>query len=72
MRTTVVIPDELKKRARRVAAERGVSMSELIREALEEKVNASPRKLRFIGIASVGGDLGRRSGDEPAIPEPWR
>ena len=71
-RTTVVIPDELKRKARRIAAERGVSMGEFIREALEEKIRKSPRKLRMIGIVSVEGDFGRRSGEEPVIPESWR
>ena len=71
-RTTVVIPDELKRKARRIAAERGISMGEFIREALEKEINKSPRKLRIIGIVSVEGDFGRRSGEEQAVPPPWR
>jgi len=73
MRTTLVIPEELKKKAKRVAADRGVSMSELIREALEEKLRSHRPPLRIIGIAeSRRGDVARRSGEEAAIPEPWR
>ena len=73
MTTTLVIPEELKKKAKRVAADRGVSMSELIREALEEKLRSHRPPFRIIGIAeSRLGDVARRSGEEPAIPEPWR
>jgi len=73
-RTTVVIPEELKRQAKRAAAERGVSMGELIREALEEKLRSSQRPpLRIIGIAeSRRGDLSRRSADERAVPRSWR
>ncbi len=66
------MPDELRERVRRVAGEQGISMGQFVREAIEERVKKSRRRFRFIGIASVEDDLGRRSGEEPAIPEPWR
>ena len=73
MRTTLVIPEELKKKAKRVAADRGVSMSELIREALEEKLRSHRPPLRIIGIAeSRRGDVARRSAEERAVPRSWR
>ena len=73
MRTTVVIPEELRERVRRVASERGVSMATVIRKALEAEVNHHRPPLRIFGIAeSARGDLSRRSAEEPAVPEPWR
>lgn len=72
-RTTVVIPEDLKRQAKRAAAERGVSMGELIREALEEKLRSHRPPLRIIGIAeSRRGDLSRRSASERAVPRSWR
>jgi len=71
-RTTLVLPEELRRKVRRLAAEEGVSMGQFIREAIEERVQRSRRPLRIIGIVSIGGDLGRRSGDEEAVSEPWR
>jgi len=70
MRTTVVIPDELKERARRVAAERGVSMGQLIREALEDKVKSERPKAKSFGLGSS-----RETGRDVSHlyePDPWR
>ena len=39
-RTTISIPEPLLRRLRVIAAERGTSMAELIREAVEEKLAA--------------------------------
>lgn len=40
-RTTILLPDILKRRASNLARREGVSLSELIRSALEEKLAAS-------------------------------
>lgn len=47
-------------------------MGRFMREAIEERVQRSQRPLRIIGLVNIPEDLGRRSGDEPAVPEPWR
>lgn len=54
-RTTVKIPDELDARLRREAAGRGVTISEVTREALEEHLGAPPRRrLRAAGSGRSG------------------
>jgi hypothetical protein len=72
-RTTIVAPEDLLKRLRQAAAERGTSMAELIREALEEKVNRHRPTPRSIGIGASGfSDTARRTGGERPEPRPWR
>lgn len=39
-RTTILLPEDLKRRASKLAHREGVSLSELIRSALEEKLTA--------------------------------
>jgi len=70
MRTTVVIPDELKTRARRVAAERGVSIGQLVREALEEKLRNERPKAKSFGLGA-SRTTARQTG-ELYEPDPWR
>jgi metal-responsive CopG/Arc/MetJ family transcriptional regulator len=53
-RTTIVLPEDLRKRARRAAAERGVSMSEIIRQALEQSLNQKRPKPSTFGIIASG------------------
>jgi len=72
-RTTIVAPEELLRRLRVVAAERGTSMAELIREALEEKVAQHRPKPKSLGIGDSGRtDISRRAGEEGFVPQPWR
>jgi len=72
-RTTIAVPDELIERLRREAAERGVSLAALIREALEEKAQAYRPKPHSLGIGDSGRtDIARRTADEPSVPPPWR
>jgi len=72
-RTTIVAPDDLLDRLRDEAATRGVSLATVIREALEEKARRHRPKPKSLGIGDSGrGDLARRTGEEPAVPEPWR
>ncbi len=72
-RTTVMLPDELRARLRRIAAERGVSMANIIREAIEEKVQRTRPLPQSLGIGSSGtSETGRRAGDERAEPRAWR
>jgi len=70
-RTTLVLPRELREKVRRLASERGVSMGEIMREAIEEKVEAERPKPR-LGIFDSGRtDIGRRASDLYK-PDPWR
>jgi hypothetical protein len=73
-RTTIVAPDQLIEQLRRLAAERGESMAELIREALEEKVvrSRSPRPRSLGSGASGHTDTARLAGDERPAPRSWR
>ncbi len=72
-RTTIVASDELLDRLRRAAAERGISMAELIREALEEKAKTYHTRPRSLGIGASGHtDTARRAGEERPQPRSWR
>lgn len=72
-RTTFTIDDDVRRRLRRAAAERGVSMATIIREAIEEKVERLAPKPRSLGSgASAVSDTARRSGDERPEPREWR
>ena len=72
-RTTFTIDDDVRQRLRRAAAERGVSMATIIREAIEEKVERLAPKPRSLGIGASGvSDTSRRSGDERPEPREWR
>jgi metal-responsive CopG/Arc/MetJ family transcriptional regulator len=72
-RTTISLPENLLKRLRMLAAERGISMAAVIREALEEKSASYRPKPRSIGLGDSGyTDTSRRAGEERAVPRPWR
>jgi hypothetical protein len=65
-RTTIMLPDELDTRLRYLAGRRGVSVAELIREAVEARYGqpSGPRTLSFAGVGQAAPgtptDLGRR------------
>ncbi|MBA2666728.1 MAG: ribbon-helix-helix protein, CopG family [Trueperaceae bacterium] len=72
-RTTISIPEPLLRRLRVVAAERGTSMAELIREAVEEKVAAHRPRPRCLGIgASDHRGTACETADERPEPRSWR
>jgi metal-responsive CopG/Arc/MetJ family transcriptional regulator len=72
-RTTIVAPEHLLKRLRRMAAERGTSMADLIREALEDKVGTDQPRPRSLGVGASGhADTAQRAGDERPVPRSWR
>jgi Arc/MetJ-type ribon-helix-helix transcriptional regulator len=72
-RTTISIPEPLLRRLRVVAAERGTSMAELIREAVEEKVAAHRPRPRSLGIGASGHrGTARETADERPEPRSWR
>ncbi|HIE21075.1 MAG TPA: ribbon-helix-helix protein, CopG family [Acidimicrobiia bacterium] len=55
-RTTVKIPDELDALLRHEASRRGITISELTREALEAHLGASRRRLGAAGSGRSGRD----------------
>ena len=61
-RTTVKIPDELDARLRREAATRGMTISEVTRDALQEHLGApTRRRLRAAGSGRSGrSDISER------------
>jgi hypothetical protein len=70
-RTTISLPPDLHKRLRIMAAERGVSMASLIREAVEEKCAHKPRHFYSLGIGdSDQTDISARVGEEGFHPDP--
>ena len=72
-RTTFTIPDDVRRRLRRIAADRGVSMAAIIREAIDEKVDRLAPKPRSLGIgASDTSGTARRSAEERPEPRTWR
>jgi hypothetical protein len=72
-RTTLSLSDATRRRLRRLAAERGVSMAAIIREAIDEKVGKLAPKPRSLGIGASGtSDTARRSGQERPEPRTWR
>ena len=72
-RTTIVIPEELLRQVRRIAAEQGSSMAAVVREALEEKVRSYHPRPRSLGSGASGvADTAWRAGEERLVPRPWR
>ncbi len=73
-RTTISLPPDLHKRVRIMAAERGVSMASLIREAIEEKMAQRKRRIpSSFGMFDSGFmDTARLSGDMKFEPRSWR
>lgn len=77
MRRIMIQADEwLLERARRRAAERGVSVAQVVREALERELGYAdvlPRPLACIGaVSSTDGGLSRRASDDEFQAESYR
>jgi hypothetical protein len=72
-RTTIMAPEGLLERLRRVAADRSVSLAVVMREALEERVKRHQPRPRSLGIGDSGRtDIARRIGEEGFVPAEWR
>ncbi len=68
-----MLPPDLLKQLRRIAAEREMSVAALVREALEEKVSEHRPRPRSLGIGSSGfSDTARRTVEERSVPRTWR
>jgi hypothetical protein len=72
-RTTISLPDDLAAAVQREATRRRVSVSQVAREALEERLGIStegPRPLPIAGLFASGGPgIARR--DEAYLKEHW-
>jgi len=72
-RTTLSLTPQLRDRLRRLAAERGVSMATIIREAVEEKLADVRPRPRSLGVGASGKrDIARSSTDLDLEPRAWR
>jgi hypothetical protein len=74
-RIMVQAEERLLERARRRASERGISVAQVFRDALERELGDEqpPPPLSSIGvISSERGDLSRRATDDEYQPEPYR
>ena len=66
---TVTASDEVLKRLRHIADERGVPIEDVIREALEEKAESCGRLPSSLRSGASGyADTARRIGDEGMLP----
>lgn len=72
-RTTLSLDVETRTRLRRIAADRGISMAALIREAIDETIERHAPKPRSLGVGASGtSDTARRTGEERPEPRAWR
>jgi hypothetical protein len=72
-RTTLMLPEGLHDRLRQIAAERGVSMAVVIREALQETAARARPIPRSLGLGASGSsDTARRTAIERPEPREWR
>jgi hypothetical protein len=72
-RTTITLDVETRTRLRRIAADRGMSMAALIREAIDATVEQHSPKPRSLGVGASGTrDTARRTGDQHPEPRAWR
>jgi hypothetical protein len=72
-RTTITLEVETRVRLRRIAAERGISMAALIREAIDATIEQHAPRPKSLGVGASGvTDTARRSSDERAEPRSWR
>jgi predicted DNA-binding protein len=56
VRTQIQLTDEQSRRLRRIAAQRGVSMAELIRDAVDRQLEQAPTdQARARAVSAVGG-----------------
>lgn len=71
-RTTIMADPEVLDRLRSLARDRGVSLAEVVREALEEKAGEYRPKPRSLGIGASGrSDTASTVATEPVPPASW-
>jgi hypothetical protein len=70
-RVMIQADEETLERARQLARQQGVSLPQLVRDALERElapVTGAKRQLQCVGVISTDGQARKRSYE----PEPWR
>lgn len=73
IRTTVMADEDTMRRLKALARDRGVSVSEVVREALETKAAEYRPRPRSLGIASSGPNrVASAEATEPVPPVSWR
>jgi hypothetical protein len=69
----LTLDDETRRRLRQVAADRGISMAAVVREAIDEAIERHAPVPRSLGIGASGvADTARLAGEERPEPRPWR
>jgi len=72
-RTTLSLPEDTRRRLRLLAAERGVSMAAIIREAIDDKIERLAPRPTSLGVGSSGtSDTAARTAEERPEPHTWR
>ena len=72
-RTTITLEVETRARLRRIAADRGISMAALIREAIDDTIERHAPRPRSLGVGASGtSDTAREAGDRRPEPRAWR
>ena len=72
-RTTLTLDEATRRRLRKIAAERGMSMAALIREAIDEVLERHAPPPRSLGVGASGTpDTGRLAGEVRPEPRAWR
>jgi predicted transcriptional regulator len=72
-RTTITLDLETRRRLRRIAAERGISMAALIREAIDTTIKQHSPKPRSLGAGASGTrSTARETGEARPEPRTWR
>ena len=72
-RTTITLDVETRTRLRRIAADRGISMPPLIREAIDATIEQHAPRPRSLGVGASGTtDTARLAGDQRPEPRAWR
>jgi predicted transcriptional regulator len=73
LRTTISLDVRTRARLRRIAAERGVSVAALIREAIDATIEQHAPRPRSLGVGASGtADTARRASDERPQPDAGR
>ncbi len=72
-RTSIMARPETLDRLRALARDRGTSLAEVVREALEEKAREYRPKPTFLGMMSSGrSNVARTEATERVPPRSWR
>ena len=73
VRTTVRLDDETQLRLREIATARGISVAELIRQAIDTAIERHSPRPRSRGVCASGvAETARRTADERPEPRRWR